>query len=158
MKRGKPLKRTPLKRGSSQLKRTPLKKRSDKMSEKYVERRSTVQQLLSERSHCEACLVWASYDYQTGKSDSLFVKHNRSKDIHELVNRSQGGSILELENLLAVCRPCHNRITTEPLISEMLGLHLKSTSNKMSHFLEAERVRNAWKNGTSAEPSWFSTD
>jgi hypothetical protein len=102
--------------------------------------------------------VWASYDYQTGKSDSLFVKHNRSKDIHELVNRSQGGSILANENLLAVCRPCHSRITTEPLISEMLGLHLKSTSNKMSHFLEAERVRNAWKNGTPAEPSWFSTD
>ena len=158
MKRGKPLKRTPLKRGSSQLKRTPLKKRSDKMSEKYVDRRKTVKELLSDRKYCEACLVWASYDYHIGSSESLFAIRNRSKDIHELVNRSQGGSILNHENLLAVCRPCHSRITTEPLISEMLGLHLKSTSNKMSHFLEAERVRNAWKKGTPAEPYWFSAD
>lgn len=155
MKRGKPLKRTPLKRGSSQLKRTPLKKRSDKMSEKYVGRRSIVQQLLSERPHCEACLVWASYDYQTGNSDSIFVKHNESQDIHEIVNRSQGGSILEYENLLAVCRPCHTRITIRPKQAEALGMHLESWCNLKEHFEEAARVRTEWMNGRATKPYWM---
>ena len=61
MKRGKPLKRTPLKRGDKQLKRTPLNrgestlksntplnKQSKKMSATYVKRRKLVKDRLGE--------------------------------------------------------------------------------------------------------------
>jgi hypothetical protein len=43
-------------------------------------------------------------------------------DIHELVRRSQGGSILDEDNLLAVCRPCHRRIGDNPQLAFDLGL------------------------------------
>ena len=76
MKRGKPLKRTPLERGDSQLKRTPLSrgestlksnselksnkpinKRSKKMSATYVKRRKLVKDRLGEGTECEACMA-----------------------------------------------------------------------------------------------------
>ena len=49
-------------------------------------------------------------------------RRNPSQDIHELVRRSQGGSILDEENLLAVCRPCHQRIGNYPQLAFDLGL------------------------------------
>lgn len=45
-----------------------------------------------------------------------------SVDIHEIVRRSQGGSILDEKNLLAVCRPCHQRIGNHPQLAFDLGL------------------------------------
>lgn len=162
MKRGKPMKRTPLKRGNSSLKRSPLSYRSSKQEEKYVERRKLVSDLLSQRPYCEACVIF--YVFDTIQNSPPFegpppmgvVKVNKSKDIHELVNRSQGGSILEKDNLLAVCRPCHNRITTEPKLAEKLGLHLEGWCNNRNGFSEAERVRYGWKNGTPSQPYWYS--
>jgi len=151
VQRGKPLRRTPMKRGDNQLKRSPLNKRSTKMKDKYVERRALVKGLLSERRFCEACLIFAAKD---GKHSMVGINH--SMDIHELVNRSQGGSILELNNLLAVCRLCHTRITVNPKEAELLGLHLESWCNTDQHLQEAERVRNDWKNGDATKPYWFS--
>lgn len=151
MKRGKPLRRTPLKRGDSKLKRSPLNKRSKKMQTKYVERRALVEELLTERPFCEACVVFAVYDGKQGA-----VNLNRTDDIHELVNRSQGGSILDRINLLAVCRSCHTRITVRPKQAEELGLHLESWCNTKEHLTEAERVRNEWKNGIVTKPYWLS--
>ena len=117
MKRKKPMKRGgPLKR-SGPLKRTgSLKPRSKKTQQKYVERRKVVARLLEERPYCEACPIWAKYDEVT------LYKRNASVDIHELKRRSQGGSILEEDNLMAVCRDCHDRIGREPAISIELGL------------------------------------
>jgi hypothetical protein len=43
-------------------------------------------------------------------------------DVHELVRRSQGGSILDEANLLAVCRECHRRIGDYPALAFSLGL------------------------------------
>ena len=151
MKRGKPLRRTPLKRGDSQLKRTPLKQRSKKMQDKYIDRRALVIDLLGKHPFCEACVIFAVKDDKNGA-----VAVNYSMDIHELINRSQGGSILERNNLLAVCRPCHTRITINPKEAELLGLHLESWCNTDQHLDEAKRVRNDWKNGTAPEPYWFS--
>jgi len=117
MKRKKPMKRGgPLKR-SGPLKRTgSLKPRSKKTQQKYVERRKVVSRLLQERPYCEACPVWAQHDEVT------LYKRNASVDIHELKRRSQGGSILEEENLMAVCRDCHDRIGREPATAIELGL------------------------------------
>lgn len=162
MKRGKPLKRTPLNRGSSQLKRTPLNKRSKKTSDVYVERRALVKELLNAHDYCQACKLYYVLDAIEMSPPHTIpsygaVKVNKTRDIHELINRSQGGSILERKNLLAVCRPCHTRITVNPKEAERLGLHLESWCNTNDHFNEAERVRNEWAKGNIAEPYWFST-
>lgn len=113
MKRGKPLKRTgELKRGG------PLKPRSKKKEKEYTKRRPLVERLLKERPWCEACPVFA-------KHDKLAVYIRRpSVDIHELKRRSQGGSILDEQNLLAVCRECHNRIGAHPALAFELGLSI----------------------------------
>jgi 5-methylcytosine-specific restriction endonuclease McrA len=43
-------------------------------------------------------------------------------DIHEIVRRSQGGSIIDEPNLMAVCRDCHHRIGNYPALAFELGL------------------------------------
>jgi len=176
MKRGKPLKRTPLKRGSSSLKRTPLKSktqlkaktplnyRSAKTKEVYKSRRKIVRDMLEEYSECQACVIIAVYDRQQEKSKNWndrpsnrygVIMARKPVDIHELINRSQGGSILENKNLMAVCRECHMRITENPKEAELLGLHLPSWCDKDEHFKEAARVRNCWQRGFSSLPFWL---
>lgn len=155
------MRRTPLKRGDSVLKSNkPLRKRSKKTEEKYVERRKIVSQMLEANKECVACKVYHVYDtvvwsFPVGHPLSN-VRARRTVDIHELVNRSQGGSILDGRNLLAVCRECHTRITTEPKEAERLGLHLESWCSTEEHYKEAERVRNEWQSGKPTKPNWLS--
>ena len=111
LKRKTELKRSPLKRGTK-----GLAKRSKKTEDKYVERRVLVKKILSERPLCEACRVFAAHDNKTT------FNHHMSRDVHEVVRRSQGGSILDEANVLAVCRPCHVRIGSEPALAFELGL------------------------------------
>jgi hypothetical protein len=117
------VKRKPLKRSDKPLKRTPLKNsskkinhRSKKTEEKYKLRRPLVEKLLSENPWCQACPVFAQHD-------GLTVYQQRpSVDVHEIVRRSQGGSILDESNLMCVCRLCHYRIGNEPALAFNLGL------------------------------------
>jgi 5-methylcytosine-specific restriction endonuclease McrA len=111
MKPNKPIKRTPLKRSTKK-----IAKRSQKTEETYVERRKIVARMLSDFPLCFACPVFAKHD-----GLQVFI-HRNSVDVHELVRRSQGGSILEEENLVTVCRKCHSRIGDEPAIAFSLGL------------------------------------
>ena len=106
MKRGKPLKRT------------PLAKRSKKRTELYKERIPLVKELLHERPWCEACPVFAQHD------GVVSYVRKPSVDIHELKRRSQGGSIVDRKNLLAVCRTCHRRIGDHPQLAFDLGLSI----------------------------------
>jgi 5-methylcytosine-specific restriction endonuclease McrA len=82
-----------------------MRYRSAKKQKEYALRAPLVARLLEERPYCEACPVFAKHDGLTT------YHHNRSRDIHELVRRSQGGSILDEDNLMAVCGKCHQRIT-----------------------------------------------
>jgi 5-methylcytosine-specific restriction endonuclease McrA len=117
LRRKKPLKRTPIKRSATKAKpRKAIRKRSKKMSDTYVERRKLVEKVLQERPLCEACKIFATHD---GK---ITFNHHLSRDLHEVIRRSQGGSILDEENILAVCRPCHTRITANPQLAFDLGL------------------------------------
>lgn len=93
-----------------------MRKRSAKKEAEYKLRRPLVQRLLAERPYCEACPVFAAHDGKT------MYRRQRSMDIHEIIRRSQGGSILDEENLLAVCRPCHQRIGNHPALAFELGL------------------------------------
>jgi 5-methylcytosine-specific restriction endonuclease McrA len=94
----------------------PIAHRSKKMEEKYVDRRKLVKKVLTERPGCQACPVFAQHD------GLVVYRINQSTDVHELVRRSQGGSILDEENVLAVCRKCHTRIGEYPELSFNLGL------------------------------------
>ena len=111
----KPLKRTPLKRSTK-----PIKQRSKKREKLYESRRPFVAGLLAEFPWCQACEVFAAHD-----SKVTFVRR-KSVDVHELVRRSQGGSILDKENCITVCRPCHTRIGNYPQLAFDLGLAKRS--------------------------------
>jgi 5-methylcytosine-specific restriction endonuclease McrA len=93
-----------------------MRHRSNKKEAEYRLRRPLVEKLLEEKPYCEACPVFAEHDEKT-----TYVRQ-RSQDIHEIVRRSQGGSILDENNLLAVCRKCHTRIGNYPQLSFELGL------------------------------------
>jgi 5-methylcytosine-specific restriction endonuclease McrA len=93
-----------------------IRKRSKKQQQKYELRRPFVEKILTERPHCQACPIFAKHDGLT------MYKRLPSADVHELIRRSQGGSILDPENVLAVCRPCHNRIGNYPKLAFELGL------------------------------------
>lgn len=79
--------------------------------------------------------------------------HHPSQDIHELINRSQGGGILDEDNVLAVCRPCHTWITVHPEKAQDLGLHLPSWATE-EMFEEARTLREMWARGEMPVASW----
>lgn len=93
-----------------------MRHRSKKKEAEYRLRRPLVKRLIEERPLCEACPIFAEYDGRVVYSRQMSV------DIHEIVRRSQGGSILDENNLLAVCRPCHQRIGNHPQLAFDLGL------------------------------------
>jgi hypothetical protein len=134
------------------LNRSPLNKRSKKREEIYKLRRPLVQRLLTEKPWCEACPIFAVID---GKAT---YKRIPSMDVHEVISRGRGGSILDERNLMCLCRPCHNRITTHPAEGESVGALLPSwaTGDMM---LEAAAVRTAISEGgwpLQVQPSWLS--
>lgn len=93
-----------------------MRHRSKKKEAEYKLRRPLVEKMLEENPYCEACPVFA-------KNDNLATyRTNRSVDVHEIVRRSQGGSILDEKNLMCVCRPCHSRIGNYPQLAFALGL------------------------------------
>lgn len=135
--RGKPLKRgskplvreTGLNRGSVELKRgkqlNPVSKKRRKVS---GPRRAFVERILTERPRCEACLPIRGGRHQ-----------RRSVDVHELIRRGQGGSILEDYNVLAVCRPCHDWIGDHPEEAREYGVAIWSWEGIDAWSMAAER-------------------
>ena len=93
-----------------------MRHRSKKKEAEYRLRRPLVERLLQERPFCEACPVFAVHDEK-----ATYVRRV-SVDVHELVRRSQGGSILDESNLMCVCRECHRRIGNYPALAFELGL------------------------------------
>ena len=84
--------------------RKPIKPRSKKMEMLYAtKRRNLVKRLLAERPICQRCLS------------------DRSQDIHELKSRARGGSITDVDNLVALCRTCHNWVTRNPKEAKQQG-------------------------------------
>jgi 5-methylcytosine-specific restriction endonuclease McrA len=85
MKRGGPLRRTPI-RGVSK-----KRQRDNALRTKVM-------------AHVREFQDWCSRCGQTGVG----------LDAHELKSRAQGGSIVDLENVILACRPCHQWITENP--------------------------------------------
>ena len=92
------MKRSPLKLSKVAIRRTPLKRRSRKTARLYREVRvPLVRMLIEEHPTCQRCSM------------------ARSNDVHELIPRGRGGSILDLENLVAICRTCHDFVHGHPI-------------------------------------------
>lgn len=70
--------------------------RSRKTEVTYRQRRKLVASLLTERPYCQRCYA------------------ARSTEVHELLSRARGGSILDPANCVALCHACHAWITTNP--------------------------------------------
>lgn len=134
MKPGKPLeRRTALARGcgparSSGLKRGKALAPVSPKPEKVAARRDRAEfrdAVLLERPACEACVV--VYCNTRGLHGS--PRPRCSVDVHERIRRGQGGDVLDRENAIATCRPCHDWIHAHPERARALellarGVHL----------------------------------
>lgn len=92
------------------------------------------QRILAARPWCEAGERIGRHYEHAGKRDCRKVAHEpnpryvwtrcamRSEDVHEILARSAGGSIVEDGNVLAVCRACHTWIGDHPREATALGL------------------------------------
>ena len=113
------MKRTPLKRKSPLKSKSRLSNRSKKMKDSYDGyggRRDVVSALMYEVSSCEAGMIIG------GEIDRWVNCAYTPCDVHEILPRSAGGSIVERSNLLVVCRFCHMWIHANPKRSRELGL------------------------------------
>lgn len=98
-------------------------------------RREFVARILKERPLCEAGkkILEHLFSAQTPKPFEggllRFVPggvtcagEDESEDVHEILARSAGGDILDEQNVLAVCRCCHDWIGRNPKEALSLGL------------------------------------
>lgn len=130
MKRSGPIQRkTPLRSGGN-LKRTPLNQQSAKRRKIQGERSKMVRQQLEARPWCEAGPVIYKHEVDTLGIALVRARGrnytgqctNRAVDIHEPLQRSHGGSIVDPENTISLCRRCHDWIHNHPKESIVLGL------------------------------------
>jgi 5-methylcytosine-specific restriction endonuclease McrA len=80
-----------------------MRARSKKMAKKYVERRKLVEKILEEFPMCQRCQAKAA------------------TEVHEVLSRARGGSILDPSNCRALCHQCHFWITTNPAEAQASG-------------------------------------
>jgi hypothetical protein len=117
------MKRSPMKRS-----RRPLPFRSAKRAAIADERRAFVARILSERPQCEArnylrpIVAGLSDVDQSRVLVALRGCTWTATEVHELLSRARGGSIVEDTNVISACHRCHHWITTEPRLATMAGL------------------------------------
>lgn len=111
------------------MKRTPLSKVSKARAALNVKRRAFVKDILAERPECEAHIPRVCSHYAC--------------DVHEILTRARGGSILDPDNVLALCRDCHTFITVNPGFSQEHGftVHAWATS---ADVIAAARARETY--------------
>ena len=112
---GPPKRRTPLKRGGGPARSGRLRPVSAKRRRENVERRRVLHDTYGPNPACWACPILAGAGIATGCD-------GRADDGHELLRRSKGGSIVDLENVRPVGRACHRWITEHPTEARRLGL------------------------------------
>ena len=106
------MKRTPLKPGK------PPRKVSVKRAKQNRERTKVIKEILRYRSHCEA-------GPKIVAADRRHFCRVTPDDVHEPLTRARGGSITDPDNMVLVCRPCHDWIHNNPALAKEVGL-LKS--------------------------------
>ena len=114
----------------SEMKRSRINPVSKKRQQVNVLRRAFVKEILDERTRCEAqipdvCSHWAT-------------------DVHEIMTRARGGSILDPDNVLALCRRCHTFITDNPSFSQENGFTVHSWATT-ADLIAADRAREVFR-------------
>ena len=104
MKRGGPLRRS-----------TPIAKVSAKRRRLNRDRAKFVADVLARRTVCEG-------GHRIVTVDDRHRCDGRPVDVHEVVTRARGGSIVDESNVIALCRACHDWIHTHPLAATTVGL------------------------------------
>jgi hypothetical protein len=112
------------------VKRSRLNPVSKKRQTLNVARRLFVRRILEDRPQCEAqipriCSHW-------------------STDVHEIMTRARGGSIIDDFNVLALCRRCHTFITENPSFSQEHGFTVHSWATS-ADLIAAERAREVFR-------------
>lgn len=116
------MKRTEMKRSS-----TPVNPKSDKRKAEDRLRAVVLERLRRERGRCEAeCVRHCTGEPQDG---------------HEIHTRGRGGSITDENNILMVCRPCHDEITLNPAWAHMAGFVIHEWEATPEGFAEAKKKR-----------------
>jgi len=118
------------------MKRTRINPVSKKRQELNGLRRAFVKRILSERMACE-CRIQGCTWIPT--------------DVHEIKTRARGGSIVDPENVLALCRRCHVWITEHPAWALENGfvVHAEALAPDMR---AAARARAMWTSGSAVSP------
>ncbi len=110
-----------------------LKPRSAKREAIADERRAFVARILSERPQCEGpSHLRLIVDGLDTRDQRVVVDQLRacgpwrqSAEVHEVVKRSRGGSIVDDENVLALCggpKGCHAFTEAEPRLATLAGM------------------------------------
>ena len=90
-----------------------MRRRSKKMQAIYRnERAPFVAKFLEEHPDCQRCLE-QPFVVQPGCHWGN-RRIGRSTEVHEVLSRARGGSILDDENCRALCHECHSWITGHP--------------------------------------------
>ena len=111
-----------MKRGSP-MRRTPLRRRSAKQQALYDVRVPIIREAMAEGVLCQAGIRIADFDLEAANRCRI-----RAQDWHEKLSRARGGSITDPANRLWVCRPCHDWIGANPALAERAGLAVSAFS------------------------------
>lgn len=109
------MKRTPLKRKTGLKSKGRIRPRSDKRVAHDALRRAFVARVLDARPGCQA-------GARIVQSDEGAQCDVWSCDVHEIKTRARGGDTLDEDNVLAICRRCHDWIHEHPSAALALGL------------------------------------
>lgn len=115
MKRSPLQRKTPLRSGSQLKRGKPMRQVSKKREKLNRARRDFVAGFLAARPRCEAREPIMNHDVE-------HRCHIWSVDVHEVVTRARGGSILDPDNCRAICRACHDWIHANPKAATEAGL------------------------------------
>lgn len=106
-----------------------LRSRSERVARIYEVRRQVVSDMLSSVERCQAGarildhLAATRPKLRNGSLAAITCGgHAAPVDVHEILPRSAGGSIVERENCIAVCRACHDFIHQHPIDARAIGL------------------------------------
>lgn len=121
-KRKTPLKSTSTLKSGGALKRTELNKRSEKRKRIMQDDRiPLIKQLVEAGFGCEIGPVLEHY----GEADARHCRH-RIEGIHELRKRSDGGSLINRDNLVPACNFCNGWVEDHPAKAREFGLVIRS--------------------------------
>ena len=68
-------------------------------------------------------------------------------DVHEILTRGRGGSIISEDNVLALCRTCHHFITNEPAWAKENGFVVSWSINMEADHSKNKRVTRTFSCG-----------